>query len=252
MKPDPATRWGRWVLASAGHLFRWLLLLVGATLRTRIVEGEEHLRSLHENPRPVVISHWHDRAFLGAHFLYRRLHQQGITLTLLASQSRDGETVSRMVRAWGIETVRGSATRGGTLALRALHRAVVRRQSSPILIPDGPKGPQYVFKKGVAVLAQTTGAPVLPLGFAADRPWHLGSWDRLIVPRPFSRVTIAIGEPMAVDASLDSEALEARRRELEAEVDRVTEAAEAALGNRFRGADPSTRDDPGDGPTRSS
>jgi len=133
--------------------------------------------------------------------------------------------VTRMVRAWGIETVRGSASRGGMKALRAIHRAVTRRGSSPIMVPDGPRGPVHVFKVGVAVLAQTSGAPILPLGFAAEKCWRLRSWDRLIVPRPFSRVTVVVGEPQSVAKDLDSEQLEAERKRLEELLEEVSRRA---------------------------
>lgn len=233
MKPNPETRLGSLLITLAGHLVRWLLLAIGATLRVRIVDGEAHLRQLQDEPRPVIVSHWHDRTFLSAHFLYRQLHRKGVGLTLLASQSRDGEIVSRMVKTWGIETVRGSASRGGMLAIRSIHRAIVRRGSSPILVPDGPRGPAYEPKAGVVVLAQTSRAPILPLGFAACNPWHLKSWDRLIVPKPFSKIAVVIGEPIEMPGRLDSEELETARLHIADALDDVTRRAEHALGGTF-------------------
>ena len=233
MKPNPETRLGSLLITFAGHLTRWLLLGIGASLRIRIIEGREHLDRLQAEPRPVIVSHWHDRTFIAAHFLYRQLHRKGLDLTLLASQSRDGEIVSRMVKTWGIETVRGSTSRGGLRALRSIHRAIVRRGSSPILVPDGPRGPAYEPKAGALVLAQTSGAPILPLGFAARSCWHLRSWDRLIVPKPFSKIAIAIGEPVEMPTQLDSEALEEARLRLEGILDGVTRRAEQAVGKIF-------------------
>ncbi|MEM1179314.1 MAG: lysophospholipid acyltransferase family protein [Acidobacteriota bacterium] len=229
MKLDPNSRLGSAVLSLAGHLVRLLLLGIGATLRLEIIGGQERLRVLQETPEPVILSFWHERTFISAHFLYHQLHRRGFDITLLASLSRDGEMVTRMVRTWGIETVRGSASRGGRKALRAIHRAITRRGSSPIMIPDGPRGPAHAFKVGVAVLAQTTSAPILPLGFAAQKCWRLRSWDRLIVPKPFSRVAVVVGEPQKVDASLNSEELDATRIHLEEVLNDVTARAERAF-----------------------
>ena len=99
------------------------------------------------------------------------------------------------------------------------------------MVPDGPHGPQYVFKMGVAVLAQTSGAPMLPLGFAAKSAWHLGSWDRLIIPKPFTRVAVVVGKPETVDPALVNDALETERQRLEAVINGATRRAkEAASG----------------------
>ena len=225
MKIDPSSRGGSLLLTIAGHMVRWLLVAIGTTLRLEIVEGRERLAELESAGQPVILSFWHDRTFLAAHFMLRHLLRRDFHITLLASQSRDGEMVTRMAKTWGLDTVRGSATRGGRQALRAIHRAVTKRGSSPIMIPDGPHGPQYVFKVGVAVLAQTTGAPILPLGFAARSAWHLKSWDRLIIPKPFTRVKVVIGEPQPVDPALTGDQLELERQRLEAVINGVTNQA---------------------------
>ncbi|MEM8932039.1 MAG: hypothetical protein AAGE94_12745, partial [Acidobacteriota bacterium] len=113
-----------------------------------------------------------------------------------------------------------------------VHRAISKGKSSPIMVPDGPHGPQYHFKVGVLVLAQTSGAPILPLGFAVDRCWHLKSWDRLIVPKPFSRAVVVVGRPEPIAADLAGEAQEAERQRLEARLDALTRQAEAAVRER--------------------
>ena len=100
---------------------------------------------------------------------------------------------------------------------------------SMINIPDGPQGPPRQCKPGVIVLAQMSRAPILPLSFAVDRPWKLRSWDRLKVPRPFSRIAVAIGEPLPVPRSLFEEELEHQRMEVEKELNGLGEGAEALL-----------------------
>ncbi|MEL7061849.1 MAG: lysophospholipid acyltransferase family protein [Acidobacteriota bacterium] len=224
---DPARQPGRALLSIAGHLLRWLLLALGATWRVRVVEGEATLREVVTARRPVLLSFWHEGTVAAAHLLYRRMHRAGFPITLLASQSRDGELVTRVAAAWRVETVRGSSTRGGLAAMRSLHRSIARRGSSPILIPDGPKGPARVAKPGALVLSQASSAPILPFGFAADRAWRLRSWDRLLVPKPFARVAVAVGAPRQVAASIRGAALERERLALETELEALRHRADS-------------------------
>ena len=227
---DKNSRHGSLLIGTAARLSRWIMLAMGRTWKTRVLAGEEHLEALLDDPRAVILSLWHNRCFLSSFFLYTRLLKQGHDITLLASESRDGELVARVFKKWGLNTIRGSATRGGRRALRALHRAIVRQGSSPLMIPDGPRGPLYRFKIGVVVLAQTSGAPIVPFGVAARSFWTLGSWDRMIVPRPFSDLAIVVGEPQHVSRELSGDGLEAERQRLEALLDDLTRKAEAAVG----------------------
>ncbi len=224
------SRIGSLLIGVGARLARWLMLAIGRTWKVEVVAGAEHVDALLAEDRPVLLSFWHNRLFALSYFLYHRLHGGGLDVTLLASQSRDGELVTRVCKRWGLNTVRGSASRGGTAALRGLHRAITRRGSSPIMIPDGPRGPLYHFKVGVAVLAQTSRAPILPFGVAASKYWTLRSWDRIIVPRPFSRVTIIVGAPQFVERGLSSDELEVERQRLEALLNDLTRQAEEAVG----------------------
>lgn len=219
------------LLISAGSwVLRGILWISVRTLRLEIVSGEQHLRHLYEQPRPVVVCFWHNRAFLAARFVLRDLFRQNIEITVLASQSRDGELVAKTAKFWRFHTVRGSATRGGRQALRALYRTIIERGSSPVMIPDGPQGPIYNFKIGVAVLAQMTQAPILPLGLAAENFWRIKSWDRLIIPRPFTRIALAVGPLQTVARGLTTEELEETRLGLQTLLDDLTHQAEEVLG----------------------
>jgi len=204
--------------------------LLARTWRLEVVSGREPLGAFVEGRRPMVLSFWHNRSIAAVPFVRRWLVGRGVDVTLLASQSRDGELVTRIARGWRVRIVRGSATRGGRSAIRQIYRTIVRDGSSPIMIPDGPHGPIYEFKVGVAVIAQMAEAPILPLGFAAERAWRLRSWDRLIVPKPFSKVAIVVGEPRAVARDLGSDELETERQRLEALLDELTDRAEKSLG----------------------
>ena len=218
------------LIGLGAFLLRLIVRGLGRTLRVRVLRGQEHLDALHEAPRPILISYWHNRTFLAADFVLREIHAKGLEITLFASQSRDGELVTQTARPWGLHTVRGSATRGGMRAIRALYRAINQRGTSPVMIPDGPQGPLYHFKLGVAVLSQMSDAPILPIGLAADRFWRIRSWDRLIIPKPFSRVDLVLGPLQTVERGLSEEALEARRLELQKLIDDLTLEAEASAG----------------------
>ncbi len=150
-------------------------------------------------------------------------------MTLLASQSRDGELVTRFARPWKIRTVRGSSSRGGQAAMRALHRAIVKHGASPLIIPDGPRGPRYEAKAGGVLLARFAQVPIQPLGIAADRAWRLGSWDRMFVPKPFARVVVALGEPQSIARELDDADQERQRLRYEVSLNELSAEATAAL-----------------------
>ena len=227
---DKDSRFGSFLIDITARLARWIMLATGRTWRTEIVSGREHLEALVEASRPVILSLWHNRSLVTSFFFFTRLVQRGFGITLLASQSRDGELATRVCQRWGLHIVRGSATRGGRQALRALHRAITRDGSSPVMIPDGPQGPLYHFKIGVVVLAQTSGAPIVLFGVAARKFWRLGSWDRMIMPRPFTKVAVVVGEPQSVSRHLSGEALEAERLRFEGLLDALTRQAEAAVG----------------------
>ncbi len=230
MRLDKDSWYGSFLIGVGARLARWMMLSFGRTWRIEIIAGSEHLEALVADRHPVMLSFWHNRVVAFFYLAYDRLHRRGVDITLLASRSRDGELVTRVCKRWGLNTVRGSATRGGRAALRALHRAITRLGSSPIMIPDGPTGPLYHFKVGVAVLAQTSRAPIMPFGIAASKFWNLGSWDRIIVPRPFSRVAIVVGEPQFVERGLPEDQLEAERQRLELLLNSLTRQAEEAVG----------------------
>ncbi len=212
-------------LSFAALVIRLVIRSLAQTWRLELRGDRSALDRLVAGEEPLVLSFWHDRAPLATALLLRHVLGR-VPVTLLASQSRDGELVTRIVRPWGVSIVRGSASRGGREAIRQIYRKLVDDHSSPILIPDGPKGPQYHFKVGVAVVAQMSGAAILPLGFACTRAWRLSSWDRMVVPKPFARVSVWVGSPERVPRDAE---IEAARRRLEGLLSEVTASAEQEL-----------------------
>jgi lysophospholipid acyltransferase (LPLAT)-like uncharacterized protein len=158
---------------------------------------------------------------------------------VIASHSRDGELVARLAAPLGLPVVRGSTSRGGRGAILALYRALAKHRSSTLILPDGPRGPRHVAKAGAVLLAQFAEVPIVPLAFAAERVYTLRSWDRMVIPRPRSRVAVVIGEPRRVPRRLSAAQLEEERTRLEASLDALADEARLAIGGA--GADAGAR-----------
>jgi hypothetical protein len=120
-------------------------------------------------------------------------------VSVLISEHRDGELIARIAQSLGFRTVRGSTTRGASRALIGLARELEAGRDVAIT-PDGPRGPARSFAPGALIAAQRADAPVILVGVAVRRAWRLRSWDRFVIPRPFTRVGIAYSDPVTLDA----------------------------------------------------
>ncbi len=198
-------------MALLGWLVGWIMRLIGMTLRVQ-VSDRCGLSRPGELPRATIYALWHNRVFAVAP-VWRRLcgHRRAVALT---SASRDGAALTAAVGVLGIGTVRGSSSRRGAAALVALRRAILAG-SDVCLTPDGPRGPRYELQGGIIKLAQATGAPIIPMHMVFSHCWRLKSWDRMVIPRPFSRVRVTFDEALAVPADLADDAFEALRGQLE-------------------------------------
>ncbi|HVS15896.1 MAG TPA: DUF374 domain-containing protein [Thermoanaerobaculia bacterium] len=232
MRLDPDTRLGAAALAVVVWLLDLVLRALIRTWRIQVIAGEETVAAVLAGHQTVAFCFWHNRILPATGFFVRRLLAVGADLTLVTSASRDGELAARFSRRRGARVVRGSTSRGGARAVRGVLRTVRRHGSSPVLVPDGPKGPPYRFKAGVVGLAQVARVPIVCLGAAAERAWVLRTWDRMLLPRPFSRVAVALGEPRPVPQGASERDLEAARRECEEELMALTRSAEAVVGAR--------------------
>lgn len=212
------------------RLLDLVLRVLSRTWRIDVVEGEETFAEVIHSDQPVIFCFWHNRIIPAAGILLRRVVPAGKDVTLVSSPSKDGELSARFLKIHGGRVVRGSSSRGGSRALRGVMKVIRRHGSSPILIPDGPKGPVYHFKQGVLGMAQITGAPILNMGFAAERSRILGTWDRMVFPRPFSRIVVTVDPPEEVPRDLPDEELEPRRRRLEERLEILNRTAEEEAG----------------------
>jgi lysophospholipid acyltransferase (LPLAT)-like uncharacterized protein len=179
---------------------------LGVTFSVR-AEGVDALRPLWRAGRPLIYGVWHGRILIVPWLTARFRRTEGArNVRVLASRSRDGELVAAFVRRFGLEVVRGSSSRGGAAALRALARAL-QAGDDVAVVPDGPRGPSCRAQAGIVSLAATTGAPIVPLGVSARPARRLQSWDRFLVPVPFARCAVVFGAPVRVDRDADRETM---------------------------------------------
>jgi lysophospholipid acyltransferase (LPLAT)-like uncharacterized protein len=214
-----------WLIITLG---RGVLRLFWSSCRLVAVVGEQHLDQLRDDDQPGIAVYWHQMHIMVSNYLLRRL-DKGDRIGFLISPSVSGEVPAAVARRWGATVVRGSSSRTGAQALRDVHLALKKNRLLIALNPDGPKGPIHEFKTGAILLSRMAGAPIVPMAYAASRCTWWNSWDRFLVPWPFSRVAIVIGEPVQIPRGGGAEQLADWQRELEAIMAETYAAAERAL-----------------------
>lgn len=207
------------------RLADWAFFLLIKTICKTVkfeTAGVQHLEAVEESGKVPIYTVWHDRIFLGTYYLQNR------QIIVITSQSFDGEYIARFLTRFGFGTVRGSSTRGGVGALVEMIRLMKKGLATAFTI-DGPKGPRYVAKSGACLLAKKTGNPILPFSVEAEKFWAIGSWDKLQIPRPFTRARFFYAEPIWVEKDADDEEIEKKREELQASLDKLVD-----LGKQWR------------------
>jgi lysophospholipid acyltransferase (LPLAT)-like uncharacterized protein len=200
------------------------------TCRVVRVEGLEHLDAALARTPSLVPCYWHQHQLYCGKFLVEQ-RARGLIPGWLISPSVDGELGAMMVRRFGGAVIRGSSTHTGARALRDYYQALVKDNISPVITPDGPRGPRFKFKPGALLLAQMSGRPILPMSYAASRAWLI-KWDRFVIPMPGARIALAIGAPRYVPRVTDAASLERLQGEMERELKSLYGVARAALQSR--------------------
>ena len=190
-------------------ILRGLTRLLTSTYRVREVFGEEHIEPFLDGETVCAPAYWHQHHVLCSG-LVRDWIRKGFKACFLISGSVDGEVPERIARAYGAEVIRGSANQSGALALRDQH-AMMKKGYSIVTTPDGPQGPPYELKTGVMLMARVGNVPIVPVSCAADRAWYLNRWDRFMVPKPFARVVIGVGEPYTIPPGTRMDEIEPHR-----------------------------------------
>ena len=188
----------------------YILRFYLSMLRVRVIGEEIALGCLADYER-MIVAVWHQR-FLPAVAYFKKFRY--LKPIVMISQSKDGEWAARLADRLGFIPVRGSSSKGGTTALLAITEAL-KKNPVVIHIVDGPKGPKGIIKPGLISMAQLSGSVILPIIVSAKKAWILGSWDRFLIPKPFSEVTIEWGQPFIVPRDLDPDRSEELRMEIE-------------------------------------
>ena len=213
----PFTLWQRIAL----HLITWtgflVIRLIGPTLRVEVSFEEGAPPSL--ETRPMILAFWHSCIF-PAIYVWRNLQ-----IRVMSSDSFDGEWTGRIIRKFGFVKVRGSSSRGAVRALLGMRKEIGQNSTVAFTI-DGPRGPRYVAKPGPVLLARATGAPMVAFHIAVENAWTLNTWDKIMIPKPFSRALLRISRQIVVPAHADDTERERFHVELQAALDRVREFAE--------------------------
>ncbi|HTZ41394.1 MAG TPA: lysophospholipid acyltransferase family protein [Syntrophales bacterium] len=183
--------------------------LHASTIRV-IPEGVARVQDHIANGGTVIFACWHQRFFSG--FWVPKIF--GMNPCIMISQSRDGDVVSDVVARIGWVPVRGSTSRGGKKALQEMITGVEKYRMGAHIV-DGPQGPPQIIKPGLVALASQTGAAISPGYISYENPWVFKSWDRFMIPKPFSRVLLRAGEFITVPKDLDEKTFEDIRLDVE-------------------------------------
>ena len=211
-RPDPLTDWR---ISPLSLILAGAIRAIAATVSFRF-HDESAVRGLEHARRPYILAFWH------RHLVLMRYAYGGRRMSVLVSQSWDGELTSRTLERLGYETVRGSSSKGGAMAMREVLRRA-REGSDLTFTPDGPRGPLRVVQPGVVVASSMTGLPVVPAALAASHAKLLRSWDQMLVPLPGARVEVVYGSPMQFDRAGAVEAGSDRLRDVLLEIEQRAE-----------------------------
>lgn len=151
---------------------------------------------------------WHQRFFGGI------IYNSRLRLSIMISQSKDGEVISRVIKKLGMNPVRGSGRKGALKASLEIIKHLKKGKNIGHVV-DGPLGPPFIVKGGIIYFAQKSGAPVIISAISAKRYWEFNSWDRFRVPKPFSPVLIEYSKPFYVSPDINDKELEENRLKLE-------------------------------------
>jgi len=213
---QPVKLRSRWLIGLAAFLGAMVLRAWLRTVRARVTAADARTDPIGSPSQRFIYAFWHESLLAPAKVKTR--------VKVLVSQSADGELIAQVCRHLGIGVVRGSPARGGAKGLLELLRNDDHAHLA--ITPDGPRGPRRRLKAGIVFLASHTGLPIVPVGIGFTRAWRAKSWDKFVIPCPFSTVTGVLAEPIVVPPQLDSEGIERHRLEIEAALLKATQSAQ--------------------------
>ena len=210
-------------LAVAPWIASWLMRIGVRTLRREDI-GRQYPDSCLAKGERIIFAFWHGR------LLMMPFSYPGQSATILISQHRDGEYITRIAECLGLPVVRGSARRGGARAFRQLLQCL-KEGSNVAITPDGPNGPRQQVKSGVLELSRLSGMPIIPVAFGAWPRILLESWDQFLIPRPFGRGVFVWGRPIYVPEDADEQTMEKLRSFLAEQLNSLVAEADTRAAN---------------------
>jgi len=202
--------------------------LLWRTARIRVI-GENHWKDTALSKGIAIPVCWHQHLLICARYWVSG--RSGLNDGFLISPSLDGEAPTWLAEMYGAKIIRGSSTHTGSRAIRQLFKAIRRDGLSPLITPDGPRGPRFEFKAGALFVAQLSEVPIVPLAFAARPAKVFGTWDRFVLPSPFARIVIVVGEPITISRELTVEQINAMQAEMSNKMLQTYNVAQEALTN---------------------
>lgn len=206
-----------------GILGAAFIYLLGKTVRIKLINFDHH-RDIKACGKRVIYAFWHNTLLYFAYF-FRRRH-----IYTLSSQSRDGEYMVRSLRNLGYDSVRGSSSRGAVKSLVEIKQKLDKGYDVGFT-PDGPTGPLYSTKPGIIWTAKASGQPILPMVCNFKKKWILKSWDKFMIPKPFTRGIILFGEPIVVPRSTKKEEFQEYQDLLKERLDQLRDRCEEFIKN---------------------
>ena len=184
--------------------------LIGGSLRLQVTGSEK----FEPNDRKIIFCGWHGKSLIFANYFRRRGYW------VIISNSNDGDIQNEVFTKMGYQTIRGSTGRGG---VRAALMAVklLKNGGTMAITPDGPRGPSHEVQGGVMLMAQKSGAALVPVGLSAKKAIYVKSWDKYMLPYPFSKARMVFGDPITVAEDADEATVEQARLKLESEINRL-------------------------------
>lgn len=214
----------RIVLAVVPPVVSALVWICGLTWRFEVIAEDGVIPVLYgQRPGPEIYCFWHQCVLPCTVYFRKSLS------VILISRSFDGELITRILLKFGFGAVRGSSSRGASEGLLGLKK-VIESGRTAIFTADGPRGPIYQTKMGPIKLAQSTGAPIGAFHLEPERAWTINSWDRFLVPKPFTRIAVSWAQWTRVPADLAPDQFESKREELNAAIERARFRALAHFG----------------------
>ncbi len=204
-----------------GNFLYTLISTLSRTYRISFVNAD----GLDTHGTGTIFVTWHGRSLLPATVFRNKGYWALISL------SRDGEIQNCVFQRFGFQTIRGSTGRGGVRGALQMARKV-KEGGVLAFTPDGPRGPSHKTQLGVILMAEKSGAPIIPLGVSSNRRWLMKSWDSYLIPKPFARCPFVVGEPIPIPANLNEEQREFYAAQVTIAINRLEKEAERLAGHR--------------------